>query len=279
MNGWTPRSPCSPRCARPAAKPVSLARTAGRCLATAVTLACSSVVVLLLPVLPVARDRVVSTLARALLRAAGVRLRTASGLSARDSGPGTLIVANHISWLDILAVLATEPATFLAKREVRGWPLLGPITAVLGTQYVARDRLRELPHATRQVAATLRAGRSVVVFPEGTTWCRPPGGTFRRAPFQAAIDAGAPVRPVSIRYTQGTAASTVTAFVGDDALLPSVLRVARAGSVTAWLHPHPMLTADGRDRRELAAAAQATVSGQPAGAHAGGGHPAEIAHA
>lgn len=198
----------------------------------------------------------------AVLRASGVRLRITgdpgrSLSSARHRG--TLLVANHISWLDICVLLAIEPATFLAKREVRDWPVLGLLATRAGTFFHHRGRLRELPETVARLADTLRSGRSVVVFPEGTTWCRAPGGTFRRAPFQAAIDAGAPVRPLSIGYAQAGEPSTVTAFVGDDTLVNSLRRVLRARDVTVELRVHPALHGTAHtDRRQLAARAQLT---------------------
>ncbi|MDK0523634.1 lysophospholipid acyltransferase family protein [Streptomyces sp. ML-6] len=122
--------------------------------------------------------------------------------------PGTLVVANHISWLDVPLVAAVFPGRMLAKREIRDWPLLGPLAALGGTLFVERDRLRALPTTVRDIAAALRGGSCVVVFPEGTTWCgHGPGGRFSPAAFQAAIDAGATVRPVRIAYRAAPAGS------------------------------------------------------------------------
>lgn len=213
------------------------------------------------------RDRLRARASR-LLDSLDVRLRVSapSQLSADtgEGGPGTLIVANHISWLDIVALLAVEPATFLAKREVGDWPLIGRIAGHVGTQFLDRGGLRELPSTVRALADLLRSGHSAMVFPEGTTWCRLPGGVFRRAPFQAAIDAGAPVRPVTIDYFQTGVPSTIAAFLGDDPLLPSVHRVARAHDLELRLRLHSPLPPTG-DRRALAARAQASVRSQPLG--------------
>ncbi len=172
--------------------------------------------------------------------------------------PGTLIVANHISWLDIVALLAIEPLSFVAKREVRDWPVIGSLAARLGTCFVDRHALRELPASVAELAETLCSGRSVMVFPEGTTWCSLPGGDFRRAPFQAALDAGAPVRPLTIEYFQGGRPSTVSAFVGDDTLAASLGRVLTASGLTLRLRAHEVLAAEG-DRRTLAATAQRRI--------------------
>jgi 1-acyl-sn-glycerol-3-phosphate acyltransferase len=104
----------------------------------------------------------------------------------------------------------------------------------------------------------------VVVFPQGATWCSGARGVFRRATFQAAIDAGAPVRPVTIRYDQNGRPTTVPAFVGDDDVATSLRRVIGAAGVAARVTVHPpLLPAPGLDdRRALAAHAQAAVSGR-----------------
>ncbi|GHF72846.1 1-acyl-sn-glycerol-3-phosphate acyltransferase [Amycolatopsis bartoniae] len=174
-------------------------------------------------------------------------------------GRGTLIVANHVSWLDVVAALAVEPTAFLAKREVGRWPVVSSLARRCGSRFIDRDELRGLPEVVAGLADTLRSGHSVVVFPEGTTWCgRCGSGTFRRAAFQAAIDAAAPIRPVTFEYRQGAEPSTVAAFVGEDTLLASLRRVVRASDVQVRVEAHPAFEPDG-DRRELAARAEAAV--------------------
>jgi 1-acyl-sn-glycerol-3-phosphate acyltransferase len=202
--------------------------------------------------------------AGAVLDALGVRL-DARGGSLRVPGAhrGTLVVANHISWLDIIALLAIEPVTMLAKREVADWPLIGSLVQRAGTLFIDRDSLRTLPATVDEISAALRAGHSVVVFPQGATWCSGAGSAFRRATFQAAIDAGAPVRPVTIRYDQEAHRTTVPAFLGDDDFTTSLHRVIGAADITARVTVHPpLLPAPGLDdRRTLTAHAHAVVSG------------------
>ena len=165
---------------------------------------------------------------RTLLRAAGVRLvRTNDArLAVRPAITGTLVAANHVSWLDVPAVLAVEPMRVLAKRDVRRWPVIGLLAAAGGSIFLDRDRLRTLPATVAEVAGALGRGESVMVFPEGTTRCGRVQGRFYPAMFQAAIDAGASVRPVGLRYrlADGTP-TTVAAFVGADTLFASVRRI------------------------------------------------------
>ncbi|WP_107054214.1 lysophospholipid acyltransferase family protein [Streptomyces sclerotialus] len=209
------------------------------------------------------------THARAVLRALGLRLETSTPSLSVPRGPGgagTLIVADHISWLDVIALLAVEPSTPLAKREVAEWPLFGSLARKAGAQFIDRDGLRTLPQSVGRLAATLRSGRSVMVFPQGTTWCTETGGGFRRATFQAAIDAGAPVRPVTITYAQRGAPSTVAAFLGEEDFTTCLHRVISARDLTVRVTAHPALE-PAQDRRSLAAEAHAAIRGTRPPAH------------
>jgi 1-acyl-sn-glycerol-3-phosphate acyltransferase len=190
--------------------------------------------------------------ARGVLAALGVRLRRSGPLPR----PGTLLVANHVSWLDIVALLAVTPVKLVAKCEVRAWPGIGALAAALGAIFVDRSRPKSLPVTVAAVAAQLRAGRSVAVFPEGTTFCGAGRGRFRPAMFQAAVDAGASVVPVSITYD-----STAAAFVGDDTLWSSVRRIAGLRGLTVTLVGAPALRpAGGADRRLLARTASVVLN-------------------
>ena len=203
-------------------------------------------------VVPLIGRRALPRLARAVLASLGVRLRW-RGTVPR---PGTLLVANHVSWLDVVALLAVAPVDLVAKCEVRRWPGIGGLACVAGAIFVDRSRPKTLPTTVADVAAALRAGRSVAVFPEGTTFCGARRGRFRPAMFQAAVDAHAPVVPVFIGYD-----SAEPAFVGDDTLWSSVLRIARQRRTTVTLVAAcPLRPAEETDRRSLARAAQASVS-------------------
>ncbi|MEU6825950.1 lysophospholipid acyltransferase family protein [Streptomyces atriruber] len=189
-----------------------------------------------------------------------VRTDEAGGV-AGAGGVGTLVVANHISWLDVIALLAVEPVSVLAKREVGQWPVVGALARRVGTRFIDRDGSpRGLPVLVAELADSLRAGTSVLVFPQATTWCSVPGGRFRRAAFQAAADAGAPVRPVTVEYRQGGAPSTAAAFLGEEDFTASLRRVAGARGLSARVTAHAPLW--GTDRRVLADAARRAVVGE-----------------
>lgn len=256
MSVWLPSAPCTPeRCATPAHPAAGPLRAALRLAAGfAAVLAGVVLAPLTAPLAPAVRHRLTRLWCRTVVRAFGVRVRVTG---TPPPGP-LLVVANHVSWLDVPLVAAVLPGRMVAKKEVRHWPLLGPLAALGGTLFLDRDRLRALPDAVRSLARTLAAGHRVVVFPEGSTWCGRTHGRFRPAAFQAALDAGAPVQPVRIAYRpQGPAA-----FVGDDPLVASLWRIATAGRLTAEIRLlAPIPYGAHPDRRALARAARAAVAG------------------
>jgi 1-acyl-sn-glycerol-3-phosphate acyltransferase len=260
VSPWQPSAPCSPHscidsAASAAAVPLAVLR-----FAAVVTLMVAGFVffpvVRRLPAAP--RERIIRTWSRTVVRATGVRVRITGSAPPRG---GLLVVANHISWLDIPLLAAVRPGRMLAKSDIRQWPVAGALTALSGALFIDRDRLRALPGTVARIADGLRAGSAVVVFPEGSTWCGRAQGHFRRAVFQAALDAGTPVQPVRLHYRHdGGPASTAPAFVGGDSLLTSVWRVLTARGLVAEVRVLPVLApGNATDRRGLTLAAQRAV--------------------
>lgn len=262
--GWMPASPCDESCL-PSRGAGAGVRATLRLAGVAATLLATLIGVMVLP----ARARVawLARGCRALLRAAGVRVVVRGDARFVPDG-GALVVANHVSWIDVLALQAVQPVRLLAKREIGEWPVIGRVAAGAGTLFVDRAGLSALPATVAEVATALRGGHRVGVFPEGTTWCGAAAGPFRRAAFQAALDAGVPVRPVALAFRRaGNAPAPAAAFVGDQTLVDSLLRVARERDLVCEVTVLPLLSPHG-DRRELAAraaAAIATATGVPHG--------------
>lgn len=193
------------------------------------------------------RHRWISRWARGVLSALGIRSVCSGTLQA---GP-LLIVANHVSWLDILALHACRPdARFVAMAELQRWHGVRRLVDSAGTIYLQRRRLRDLRRAVQDVSQALRSGGTVAVFPEGRV-----SDGRRLLPFhgnflQAAIDAEVTVQAVALRYVESAEAerakssfageaSPAALFTGDITLLQSLWRLARAGGLEIRMHALP----------------------------------------
>jgi len=168
-------------------------------------------------------------------------------------GGATLVVANHISWLDILAINAVQPVRFVSKSDVRHWPLIGWLVACAGTLFIERERKRDALRVVHQVADALKRGQTVAVFPEGTTSEGHGLLPFHANLLQAAIATGVPVQPVALRFSdRREAVSRAAAYVGDTHLLRSLWWVVTAPDLRARLTWLPAVEASHADRRALA---------------------------
>jgi 1-acyl-sn-glycerol-3-phosphate acyltransferase len=256
-----PASPCGVGCVSPDADPRAAAPlVAARLLGLVAVLLVALTGVAVLP--GAARGRWLCRCYRAVLRCSGVRLR----VSGEPGAGGELLAANHLSWIEVLAVGALRPVRMVAKREMGEWPVIGSVARRTGALFVDRAGLRGLPVTVAGTAAALRSGATVAVFPEGTTWCGAAAGPFRRAVFQAAVDAGAAVRPVAVvlRLPDGRPAAAA-AFIGEQTLWDSLRQVLRLPGVVCELTVLPALPPS-TDRSELArwaGDAIAAVTGVP----------------
>lgn len=203
---------------------------------------------------------------RLLMRLLRVRLRIA-GVSAANRP--RLVAANHISWIDIIVLMSVEPLSFLAKREVAGWPVIGPFARLQGTIFVDRARRRSIPGANAAMAERMREGRSVLLFPEGTTGCGLGLRKFHSSHFAAARDLltkhtevdSVAVQPVALSYSSPSAA-----WVGDAFLLPHVWSVLKGEPLFCDLiFGEPLRYARRTDRKIIAQAAAAKIAAMRAG--------------
>jgi 1-acyl-sn-glycerol-3-phosphate acyltransferase len=215
------------------------------------------------------RTRVQRIYCRLVLRCFGIRI-TVSGNPIRNLR-GVLVVSPHMSWLDVFAIGAVLPGSFVARADMFTGTASGVVARILKIIPIERSSLRRLPVVVDTVARRLRAGQTVVAFPEGTTWCGLDRGVFYPAMFQAAIDAGRPVQPVRLTYHHVDGSpSTVPAFVGDETLLGSIRRLLTVRRTLARVHVES-LQLPGTDRRALAGRCQSAV-GVGTSRRAGHGH-------
>jgi len=166
-----------------------------------------------------------------------------------------LLVANHISWLDITALHAARFCRFVSKADVRAWPLIGALAAGVGTLFIQRESRRDALRVVHHMAQSLRDGDVLAVFPEGTTSDGVHLLPFHANLLQAAIVADAPVQPVALQFvdTRSGQRSLAPCYVGDDTLLGSVWRTLCASGITVQIIFGEPQLANGRDRRAWAA--------------------------
>lgn len=269
-HSWLPRASCDAGCvgAGDAVTPRRLRLTLRVTLRLLLALLLAPGLPLLAMPLP-GRTRAQRIYCRAVLRCLGVRI-TVTGNPIRNLR-GVLVVSPHMSWLDVFAIGSVLPGSFVARADMFTGRATGLVARILKIIPIERSSLRRLPGVVDAVARRLRAGHTVVAFPEGTTWCGRDRGAFYPAMFQAAIDAGRPVQPVRLTYHHVDGSpSTVPAFVGDETLLSSIRRLLIVPRTLARVHVES-LQLPGTDRRVLAGRCQSAV-GAGTARRAGHGH-------
>lgn len=206
------------------------------------------------------RERRIRRWSARLLAICGVTLRIKHNGNAGEL-PHALIVANHVSWLDIFVLNSMQPCRFVAKSDIRGWPLIGWLCEQAGTIFIARGRQRDVRRIYEGLVSGLLAGERVAFFPEGTT---APQGTilpFHANLFEAAIEARVPVQPCALRYLDDAGRPHAAAdFVGDMTLVQSIAVILRSGGMTAECMLLEPIATDGLHRRSLAADAHKTIA-------------------
>jgi 1-acyl-sn-glycerol-3-phosphate acyltransferase len=196
---------------------------------------------------------------RRLLEALGFRVDV-RGRALGESG-AILLAANHVSWLDVCAIGTVSAAPFVAKAEMLGWPMMPRVARLFETLFLVRTSPRDAARVKGEVAAKLREGRAVTVFPESTTSNGAMLGRFYPALFQAAVDAAAWVQPVAIRY-RGTDGfpTDAPAFLGEMTIFDSLGRILAEKEIGVELTFCEPIRAAGSSRRELAAASHAAIA-------------------
>jgi 1-acyl-sn-glycerol-3-phosphate acyltransferase len=186
-----------------------------------------------------------------LLQRMGIGLHT-RGLPAAGA---RLVVANHVSWLDIAAIHAVIPeAHFVSKADVKAWPLVGRMVAGAGTLFIERESKRDALRVVHRMVEALRAGDTVAVFPEGTTGDGRTLLPFHANLLQAAVSAGVPVQPVLLRFFDAEhVVSPLAEFLGETTLAQSLWRFVCARGLQVEVTVLPLEATAPHDRRALAA--------------------------
>lgn len=173
-----------------------------------------------------------------------------------------LMVANHMSWLDITALHAARFCRFVSKADIKKWPFIGLLASGIGTLFIERESRRDAMRVVHHMTQSLRSGDVLGVFPEGTTSDGASILAFHANLVQAAIAANAPIQPVALQFIDTTTGqrSTAPCYVGDDTLAESVWRALTTPNIAVVINFGEPQFAEGRDRRAWALALQQAVS-------------------
>jgi len=235
--------------------------------------------------LRLAYPRISSARRRALMGWWSGKLLRILGISTRVRGSvpgaaeqGAMIAANHVSWLDIFLISSARPTRFVAKGEIRDWPIAGWIADKAGTLFIRRDQWRDTARINEKVHAALEAGDCVGLFPEGITTEGDRLLKFHSSLFASAVANRARVHPAAIRYeTREGGLALAMSFAGDRSFMESLALVIRQRGVVATLDFAAAVETEGATRRDVSAAARSRVAtllglespGSPPGTGAG----------
>lgn len=172
-----------------------------------------------------------------------------------------LIIANHVSWLDIFVINSWQACHFVAKSDIRSWPIAGWLSAQAGTIFLARGKQREVRRIYEGIVHQLQDNKRVAFFPESTTGAQGEILPFHANLFEAAIEAKVPIHPFAVRYLdQHGALLHAVEFLGETTFAESMHLILQAGEITAELIQLPHIATEGAHRREVAQAARQVVA-------------------
>jgi 1-acyl-sn-glycerol-3-phosphate acyltransferase len=206
------------------------------------------------------REQRIQQWGRTMLERLGIELKVVGAPA--PAGP-MLLVSNHISWVDILALHAVCPCRFVAKADVERWPLVGTVVTGGGTIYVKRESRRDAMRVVERMAEALKDGDILAVFPEGTTSDGSSVLPFHSGLIQAAVSVAAPVQPVAVQIVDGKSGrlSRAASYMGNESLAVSFWRAHCARGLCAVVTFGPPQRANGRDRRAWARDLHGEVAG------------------
>src|SRR5450830_263175 len=209
---------------------------------------------------PVRREGHIRRWSRQLLGICGIRV-VIHPLDGVTAPARSLIVANHISWLDIFVVNSMQPCRFVAKSDIRSWPFIGWLCAKTGTIFISRGKASDVRRIFKGLVESIEAGDRVAFFPEGTTAAQGKLLPFHANLFEAALDAKVPVQPYALRYLdeQGNLHPAAD-FIGDMTFAQSMLAILKAPPMKAELIQLAPLETTGSHRRELATATRTLIA-------------------
>lgn len=173
----------------------------------------------------------------------------------------SMLAANHVSWLDIFILYTQYYARFVAKAEMRKWPLIGWLCVKTGTLFIERERRRDTARTNQIINQALRGGDCIAIFPEGTTTDGTYLEAFHTSLFEPAVMSQSTLYPVALRFCdRNGAVNTEVAYADQTTLIGSLIKILAQQEIRAELIFAKPIPAQGKNRREHARAAEAVIA-------------------
>lgn len=194
-----------------------------------------------------------------LLAILSIRLRLSGTLPVAGDQP-VMLIANHVSWLDVYSLITVCPSRFVAKSEIRTWPLLGWLSRNVGTLFIERAKRRDTARINQDIGNALTTGDWVAIFPEGTTGDGTVLRHFHASLLQSAVAVEASLYPVAIRYHDASGEVSKAAVYVDISLLESLRKILHQPWIEVELIFSDPVSSIGKNRRELARSTEKAIA-------------------
>lgn len=206
-----------------------------------------------------AQRRMAKNWSARLLSILGIRLHYRGFIPTSETSRA-MLAANHVSWLDVYSINSVCPARFVAKSEIRGWPLLGWLSRNAGTLFIERSKRSDTARINEHIAEALTIGDRVAVFPEGTTSDGTVLRHFHASLLQPAVSVGAILYPVAVRYTDVTGQISKAAPYVNIPMVESIRRIVSEPWIDVELIFSEPISSSGMNRRALARGAEHAIA-------------------
>ncbi len=212
------------------------------------------------------RNEALTRISSSAMRALGIKLNVTTPPQ-HFNVQGTLIAANHVSWLDIFALSALYPSSFIAKQEISRWPFFGKMGRNAGTVFINRNSRKDIDPINAAISEALVQGQNVSFFPETKTTSGNSVLPFKAALFQAAINSCAPVQAIALRYYDGEHRTVAPSYAGSINLLKSLWRIVSVPELHIRIDFAPLIETAGQteqDRFSIKDTAESFISAKVA---------------
>lgn len=205
------------------------------------------------------QQRMMKNWANGMLKILNIKLHCIGDRPTPDA-QRVLLAANHVSWLDICLIIAACPTQFVAKSDIRRWPVIGFLGVKVGTLFIEKNKRSDTRRINQKMSNALIDGKRICVFPEGTTCNGEQINHFHASLLQSAVNSGAFLFPVAIRYLDRAGNLCKDAAYTEVSLVTSLLRILSQPCIKGVLVFNEAIDCDGKNRRELARLSEQAIA-------------------